>query len=79
MAFVLIDACVAGICSLIVLWSKRKTERNKMEQHSITPEALHVMLASNQEVLLFDVRQPLDLLPILKLSLVHKEFRQIRT
>jgi hypothetical protein len=47
-----------------------------MEQHSITPEALHVMLASNQEVLLFDVRQPLDLLPILKLSLVHKELRQ---
>ena len=33
-----------------------------MEQHSITPEALHTLLASNQEVLLFDVRQPLDLL-----------------
>jgi len=33
-----------------------------MEQHSITPEALHTLLASNQEALLFDVRQPLDLL-----------------
>jgi rhodanese-related sulfurtransferase len=33
-----------------------------MEQHSITPEALHTLLASNQEVLLLDVRQPLDLL-----------------
>ena len=33
-----------------------------MEQYSITPEALHTLLASNQEVLLFDVRQPLDLL-----------------
>jgi len=33
-----------------------------MEDHSITPEALHALLDSNQEVLLYDVRQPLDLL-----------------
>ncbi len=33
-----------------------------MEQHSITPEALHTLLDANKEVLLFDVRQPLDLL-----------------
>jgi len=33
-----------------------------VEEHSITPEALHTLLASNQEVLLLDVRQPLDLL-----------------
>jgi rhodanese-related sulfurtransferase len=33
-----------------------------MEQHSITPEALHALLASKQEVLLYDVRLPLDLL-----------------
>jgi rhodanese-related sulfurtransferase len=33
-----------------------------MEQHSITPEALHSLLASDPQVLLFDVRQPLDLL-----------------
>jgi rhodanese-related sulfurtransferase len=33
-----------------------------MEQHSITAEELHSVLASDQEVLLFDVRQPLDLL-----------------
>jgi rhodanese-related sulfurtransferase len=30
--------------------------------HSITPEELHTLLVANQEVLLFDVRQPLDLL-----------------
>ena len=36
--------------------------RNELEQHSITPEALHTLLALNQEVLVFDVRQPLDLL-----------------
>jgi rhodanese-related sulfurtransferase len=33
-----------------------------MEQHGITAEELHAVLASDQEVLLFDVRQPLDLL-----------------
>ena len=33
-----------------------------MELHSITPEALHLLLTSNQGTLLFDVRQPLDLL-----------------
>ena len=33
-----------------------------MELHSITPVELHRLLASNQEVLLFDVRQPLDFL-----------------
>jgi rhodanese-related sulfurtransferase len=41
---------------------KRATGQREMEQHSITPEALHALLAANQEVLLFDVRQPLDLL-----------------
>jgi rhodanese-related sulfurtransferase len=41
---------------------KRTTGQREMEQHSITPEALHALLAANQEVLLFDVRQPLDLL-----------------
>jgi hypothetical protein len=33
-----------------------------MEEHSITPDALPALLASNEEVLLFEVRQPLDLL-----------------
>jgi len=33
-----------------------------MERHSITPDALHTLLASNQGILLYDVRQPLDLL-----------------
>ena len=33
-----------------------------MEKHSISAEELHALLASDQEVLLFDVRQPLALL-----------------
>jgi rhodanese-related sulfurtransferase len=52
--------------SLIVLavayWIKRARDRRELEQHSITPEALHALLASNREVLVFDVRLPLDLL-----------------
>src|SRR5580693_194995 len=62
MSLTLIAICVAVACLLIVIWIKRTRNRRVIEQHSITPEALHSLLASNQEVLLFDVRQPLDLL-----------------
>jgi rhodanese-related sulfurtransferase len=41
---------------------KRARDRRELEQYSITPEALHTLLASNREVLIFDVRLPLDLL-----------------
>jgi rhodanese-related sulfurtransferase len=50
------------VCLLIVISIKHTRDRLEMEQHSITPEALHTLLAANQELLLFDVRQPLDLL-----------------
>ncbi len=49
-------------CSMIAVSIKRTRDQREMEQHSITPEALHALLAASQEVLLFDVRQPLDLL-----------------
>ena len=62
MALILTAICVSVMCLLIVIRTKRAKDRHEMEQHSITPEALHTLLASNQEVLLFDVRQPLDLL-----------------
>ncbi len=54
--------CAAIVCLLIVKSIKRIKDRQEMEQHSITPEALHALLAASQEVLLFDVRHPLDLL-----------------
>jgi rhodanese-related sulfurtransferase len=53
---------VAGVCLLIAIWIKRGRDQNEKDRDSITPEALRALLASNQEVLLFDVRQPLDLL-----------------
>jgi rhodanese-related sulfurtransferase len=55
-------AAVCAAALLIGLWIRRSRERHNLQQHSITPEALHTLLASNQEVLIFDVRQPLDLL-----------------
>jgi rhodanese-related sulfurtransferase len=62
MSLTLTTVCVAALCLLIVIWIKRARDQNEIEQHSITPEALHALLASNQDVRLFDVRQPLDLL-----------------
>ena len=58
---------VIGVAALvtslvIVRRVKRLRDQREMEQHSISAEELHALFASNQEVLLFDVRQPLDLL-----------------
>jgi rhodanese-related sulfurtransferase len=60
MIVTLIVACVLvlGIAYSI----KRARDRRELAQYSITPEALHTLLASNREVLIFDVRLPLDLL-----------------
>lgn len=54
----------ATIATLILIgfWIKSRRDRRELEEHSITPEALHGLLDSHQEVLVFDVRQPLDLL-----------------
>jgi rhodanese-related sulfurtransferase len=54
--------CIIVPSVLIVIWIKRTRDRHELELQSITPDALHTLLQSNQEVLLFDVRQPLDLL-----------------
>ena len=54
--------CVIVPTVFVVIWIKRRRDRHELELNSITPEALHSLLSSNQEVLLFDVRQPLDLL-----------------
>jgi rhodanese-related sulfurtransferase len=58
----LISIAVVLLCLSIVVWIRRTRDQRLLEQHSITPEALHTLLASNQEVFLLDVRQPLDLL-----------------
>ena len=62
MSLALIAIAVAVLCLAIVIWVQRARNQQLLEQHSITPEELHTLLASNQEILLVDVRQPLDLL-----------------
>ena len=64
MLLALTAICVAvAVLSLpVLLRMKRIRDQREMEQHSISVEDLHSLLTSHQEVLLFDVRQPLDLL-----------------
>jgi rhodanese-related sulfurtransferase len=61
-AVALIVVCALVTGSLIAVWIKRTAGQRDMEQHSITPEALRALLLQNKNILLFDVRQPLDLL-----------------
>ena len=47
---------------LAVVLTKRISDRRELERYTIMPEALHALMASEQELLVFDVREPLDLL-----------------
>lgn len=47
---------------LAVIWIRKIKARRAFEQLSITPEALHDLIVAHHEVLILDVRQPLDLL-----------------
>jgi rhodanese-related sulfurtransferase len=60
----LIAICVVGFFVLIfgLIRMRKLRQRRELEEYSIEPDALHALMATNQEVLLFDVRQPLDLL-----------------
>lgn len=51
-----------GLCVLVLAWmAARLLRKRQIEAKSIEPEALRKLLASKQ-VLLYDVRQPLDFL-----------------
>jgi rhodanese-related sulfurtransferase len=41
---------------------KAMRDRRDIEKHSITPDALYQLMSAKRDLLLFDVRQPLDLL-----------------
>jgi rhodanese-related sulfurtransferase len=62
MPLILAAVSLAILCIFAALWIKRTRAQKEWEQYSITPEDLHALLASKQEILLYDVRQPLDLL-----------------
>jgi rhodanese-related sulfurtransferase len=57
-----IPIALGALVLAIAYWIKRARDRRELERYSITPEVLHGLLASNQEVLVFDVRLPLDVL-----------------
>jgi rhodanese-related sulfurtransferase len=54
--------CVVLLCVVIFVRSKRRRDQDELARHMVTAEELRSLLASKHEVLLFDVRQPLDLL-----------------
>ena len=53
---------LAGLSVWLALWIRRKRERRLTEQNSVDPETLYEMMQAKKNVLLYDVRQPLDLL-----------------
>jgi rhodanese-related sulfurtransferase len=57
-----IGGAALALAVVVALRVKRLSDEREMEQHSISAEELHALMASNHEALLFDVRQPLDLL-----------------
>jgi rhodanese-related sulfurtransferase len=59
---VLVITTICTVVLLAVFLAQRVSDRRGMERHTITPETLHALLASNQDVLVIDVRQPLDML-----------------
>jgi rhodanese-related sulfurtransferase len=62
MWLILVGASIATLCLLVLIWMSRARGQRELERHSITPEDLHSLQSSGREVLIFDVRQPLDLL-----------------
>ncbi|MGB8888399.1 MAG: rhodanese-like domain-containing protein [Candidatus Korobacteraceae bacterium] len=63
MLFALISIiCVVLACVLIAIRIKKTRERLNLERHSISPEDLHELRTSHQDLYLVDVRLPLDLL-----------------
>lgn len=62
MTFLLATAAVSTVGLFVYVWVTRTRGQREIERYSISPEALHSLQTSGQDVLVFDVRQPLDLL-----------------
>src|SRR5579863_9718993 len=72
MTLTLLVIAIAIICAIVVIWAKRSKSQSELDRHSISVEQLQSMIVSGQEALLFDVRQPLDLLAYPELILGAK-------
>ena|SRR5436309_3313360 len=53
---------IPAFCLVVFVLTRHRRDRDDLERHSVTAEALHSLLEAQQELLIFDVRQPLDLL-----------------
>ena len=62
MWLILTAASIAGLGLLALLWTTRSRNQRELLRYSISPEGLRSLQSSGQEVFIFDVRQPLDLL-----------------
>ena len=62
MTLTLLAIAIAITCAIVVTWVRRRKTQSELDWHSISVEQLQSMMVSGHEVLLFDVRQPLDLL-----------------
>jgi len=60
LALIVVAIVIWGL--LAVIWIRRIKARREFERISITPEALHDLIDAHHEILILDVRQPLDLL-----------------
>ena len=60
----LIAMCVVGFVVLIFLLFRMKQlrDRRELEKYSIDADELHALLESKKDIVVLDVRQPLDLL-----------------
>jgi rhodanese-related sulfurtransferase len=59
---ILLMLVAVGLCIAIAYWTLRKKSQRELAEHSITPEVLRGLLDRDRNVLLYDVRLPLDLL-----------------
>jgi len=63
MLLIAIWAVVAiGVLGFVAWQVRRSRQRRELEEHSIEADALHELLEPVRRVLVYDVRQPLDLL-----------------
>ncbi len=62
MLLIAIAALVLCVAIALFVWRKRQRTRRELQRSSIEPEDLHALIEGNQRILIFDIRQPLDLL-----------------
>jgi rhodanese-related sulfurtransferase len=62
MSLTLAILATPALSIVVFVVMRRNRDRSDLERHSITAEGLHSLLSAKQELLIFDVRQPLDLL-----------------